>query len=165
MGDTQTKLGLSISTLRRQGLEAAISEHDGRSAISYDLKLAYAGLEVEPEVKEFKKTLTKTKQKDSTMSAKQTITSFVGKNKTAVISTANLALGKVVVDTISARLPKEVGVLGPLVVAQLIATIPVANEHAVRAQEAALAYAMYEAYKNSDINGMLEDLLAVSEEL
>lgn len=85
-------------------------------------------------------------------------------NKRVVINTAFLALGKVVIDTATARLPKSVGMLGPLAVAELIAVIPSDNPKVLQAQQAGLVYAMHETYRSTDLASLIDELTGVSDQ-
>tara|TARA_Y100001938_G_C8063080_1_gene418530 strand:- start:802 stop:1422 length:621 start_codon:yes stop_codon:yes gene_type:complete len=98
-------------------------------------------------------------------SMKQTVDKFVNTNKEAVIDTAYLALGKLVVDTAAAKLPKEVGLLGPLAVAEVVQLIPINNVHSDRMKHAALTYAMFVTYQKTDIAKFIEDLSGMAEEV
>ena len=88
---------------------------------------------------------------------------LVAINRTGAELALLMGLGKLVVDAAAAKLPKELSVLGPLVVAQIIATIPTDNDKLVKAQEAALVYAMYTFWKSSAANEFLEELTSLSD--
>lgn len=98
-------------------------------------------------------------------SMKQTVNKLLNTNKTAVVDTAFLALGKLVVDAAAAKLPKEVSLLGPLAVAELIQLIPINNEHSDRFKHAALTYAMYVTYQKTDVAKFIEELSGMAEEV
>jgi hypothetical protein len=88
---------------------------------------------------------------------------LVAINRTGAELALLMGLGKLVLDTAAAKMPKELSVLGPLVVAQIIAAIPTDNAKLVKAQEAALVYAMYTFWKSSAANEFLEELTSLSD--
>lgn len=88
---------------------------------------------------------------------------LVAINRTGAELALLMGLGKLVVDTAASKIPKELSVLGPLVVAQIIAAIPTTNDKLVKAQEAALVYAMYTFWKSSAANEFLEELTSLSD--
>jgi hypothetical protein len=186
----RSRLGLCVKTAAEQGLDAAIEQHDAVSSLPYSKKVTWAGRSssgIEDNIKELIKEYRNKHSKDFKMSKKsspyrvtaennsvqgkpkmntvtQTAQRLFDINKRVVINTAFLALGKVVIDTATARLPKSVAMLGPLAVAELIAVIPSDNPKVLQAQQAGLVYAMHETYKSTDLASLVDELTGVSDQ-
>lgn len=147
---------LDRTILENKGLEAAIRHYDNTHSVPFRV-VAKLGTSVDTS-----KLIPNTIQPiGKPMLAKN----ILEVNKTKAVDTAMLALGKLVVDTAAKRLPSEVGMLGPLVVAEVLAAIPTQNANLIRAQKAALAYAMYATYNSTLVAEMLSALTAVAEEV
>lgn len=191
----KSRLGLDVALAAERGLEYAISQHDASGSIPYAKKVEFLknqgkgcddihDLMWEYRRREGGKLTYQSRgrsiinnskfrqaheaeyiNKSKGKSMKQTVNKFVNTNKTAVVDTAFLALGKVVVDAAAAKLPKEVKLLGPLAVAELIQLIPINNKHSERFKHAALTYAMYVTYQQTDVAKFIEELSGMAEEV
>jgi hypothetical protein len=214
-----TKLGLSWDTIRHQGLEAAVRQHDMSHSISYRRKKQFMeskgqcvdeptadtvpgpvseldnvntyaredvriraqleraigeaqdsathanSIKIDGSLEAYLFSANKTNSKETPTVKKQAI-KVLDVNKKAATQAAYLAMGKLVVETATRKLPKEVSILGPLVVAELVAAIPAKQGSRLRKfQEAALAYAMLETFKRADVLKLVEDLISVSDDL
>lgn len=139
----RSRLGLCVETAAKYGIRRAIEKHDEVSSLPYSKKVTWAGRsnsaisdDIEELVQEYKSknagykvhdkhysnpySVTKKTLEDNSVQGKpkmntvtQTAQRLFDVNKQVVINTAFLALGKVVIDTATARLPKSVGMLGP----------------------------------------------------
>lgn len=190
----KSRLGLNVKTCVEHGVSTAIKEHDKSSALSYRQKADYckragkAGDNIEEILATVRanerakraldideryvvvdgQTLTNhtiTGKPMNTVQLKTKARNFLAKNKEFAFDAALLGLGKVVVDTAAAKLPKEVGIFGPLVVAEVVASLPTTNAKIERAQVAALTYAMYETSKSLGLRDLVDTLTSFTEDL
>lgn len=162
------KLGLNLDILHAKGMEAAIALHDQTHSLPYHVK---ARIMKEKEKKEKtegvgRKSLSDaiTPKGNKSMQLSITAQGFLAKQKTAAKRAAFLALGKLAIDTIRVKLPEEVGVLGPIAVAQLLAAVPATNATVQEMQEAALAYAMTVTVQELKLPQLLQDLTEVADD-
>lgn len=188
---SKSRLGLNVRTIILRGMDAAIKEHDKSSALSYAQKVDYCkragkegdniqeilsitsvkakrALDIPEEPTTDGYTLTShtiTGKPMNTVQLKTKARNFLAKNKEFAFDAALLGLGKVVVDTAAAKLPKEVGIFGPLVVAEVVASLPTTNAKIERAQVAALTYAMYETSKSLGLRDLVDTLTSFTEDL
>lgn len=185
-------LGLDVELARSKGLKAAIKLHDSTNVIKYQDKLRYFKMK-HPEKKDniqelmspglgttsytenpfdpyvrgdmiVKGTIASKAYKFNTKTGNTMLNQAIAKNKKLATNTAYLLLGKLAIEATVAKLPKEVGMLGPLIVAEIMAAIPSTNEKVVRAQEAALAYAMYVTVEKTEFRNIIRDLTTIAEE-
>ena len=183
-------LGLDVELARSKGLQAAIELHDSTNVIKYLDKLRYFKLK-HPDKKDniqelmspglgtisytenpydpyvqgdviVKGTIASKAYKFNT--GNTMLSQAIAKNKKLATNTAYLLLGKLAIEAAVTKLPKEVGMLGPLIVAEIMAAIPSTNEKVVRAQEAALAYAMYVTVEKTEFRNIIRDLTTIAEE-
>lgn len=185
-------LGLDVELARSKGLQAAIELHDSTNVIKYRDKEKYFKMkhpDKKDNIKELmspglgtisytenpfdpyvrgdmivKGTIASKDYKFNTKTGNTMLNQAIAKNKKLATNTAYLLLGKLAIEAAVAKLPKEVGMLGPLIVAEIMAAIPSTNEKVVRAQEAALAYAMYVTVEKTEFRNIIRDLTTIAEE-
>lgn len=183
-------LGLDVELAISKGLQAAIELHDSTNVIKYRDKEKYFKMK-HPDKKDniqelmspqgisytenpfdpyvhgdmiVKGTIASKDYKFNTKTGNTMLNQAIAKNKKLATNTAYLLLGKLAIEAAVTKLPKEVGMLGPLIVAEIMAAIPSTNEKVVRAQEAALAYAMYVTVEKTEFRNIIRDLTTIAEE-